>query len=100
MNKPTDAPATDVIALGELEAHLSEAIRAIGTRNRPLVITDDGQPAAVLLSLGQYDRMADKAAFLLAIHEGLADAAAGRVVGDHEVGALLDARFGPLADGK
>ncbi|MFL6292509.1 MAG: hypothetical protein ACJ759_16570, partial [Thermoanaerobaculia bacterium] len=34
--------------------------------------------------------------FLSAIREGLADAEAGRVIDDEELGAFLDEQFGPL----
>jgi PHD/YefM family antitoxin component YafN of YafNO toxin-antitoxin module len=98
MNKPTSQIPTNVIALGELETHVSESIRAVTAHGRPLLITDGDHPAAIVLPLSEYDRLTDQTRFMSAIRAGLNDLAADRVVTDAELGEQLDAKFGPLAD--
>lgn len=86
----------DIVPIGELKAHLSEKIRDLRGRKRPLVVTQNGKAAAVLLAPEEFDRLSAQARFVAAVNEGLADLDAGRVISDDEVGRRLDARFGAL----
>lgn len=90
----------DIVPIGELKAHLSSKIRDLRARKRPLVVTQNGKAAAVLLAPEEFDRLSTQARFVAAVNEGLADLEAGRVVSDDEVGRRLDARFGPLTKSK
>ncbi|MCA9647918.1 MAG: type II toxin-antitoxin system Phd/YefM family antitoxin [Polyangiaceae bacterium] len=101
MYRPKNGPealqvAEDILPIGELKAHLSEQIRALRGRRRPLVVTQNGKAAAVLLSPEEFDRLTAQARFVAAVQEGLEDQAAGRVVSDDELTGLLDARFGAV----
>lgn len=87
--------ADDIVPIGELKAHLSERIRALKGRRRPLVVTQNGKAAAVMLSPEDFDRLTSQARFVSAVEEGLSDLDAGRVVSDEALGRRLDARFGP-----
>ena len=97
-NSPTTVLqiAEDIVPIGELKAHLSEKIRDLRGRRRPLVVTQNGKAAAVLLAPEEFDRLTARAGFVAAVQEGLADLDAGRVVADDELGRRLDARFGVL----
>jgi prevent-host-death family protein len=86
--------ADDIVPIGELKAHLSERIRELRGRRRPLIVTQNGRAAAVLLSPEEFDRLTSQARFVAAVQEGLDQADAGRVVEHDEVGRILDARFG------
>lgn len=88
--------AEDIVPIAELKAHLSERIRALGSRHRPLVVTQNGKAAAVMLSPEDFDRLTSQARFVAAVQDGLGDLDAGRVVGDEALGRRLDARFGAL----
>lgn len=92
--------AEDIVPIGELKAHLSERIRDLRGRRRPLVVTQNGKAAAVLLSPEEFDRLTSQAGFVAAVHEGLEQADVGKVVEHDEVGKILDARFGTLAQEK
>jgi prevent-host-death family protein len=89
--------AEDIVPIGELKAHLSEKIRSIRNSGRPLVVTQNGKAAAVLLSPEDFDQLTTRARFVAAVQSGLGDLAAGRVVSDEDVGRRLDARFGALS---
>lgn len=86
--------AEDIVPIGELKAHLSERIRELRGRRRPLVITQNGKAAAVLLAPEEFDRLTSEARFVAAVQEGLADLDADNLVSDAELGRRLDARFG------
>jgi prevent-host-death family protein len=88
--------ADDIVPIAEFKAHLSEVVRSLSTRRRPYIVTQNGKPAAVLLSPAQFDRLAGLARFAAAVDEGLADVAAARTLSDADLGKALDARFGAL----
>jgi prevent-host-death family protein len=71
-----------IVPLGEFKANASKIIREIGDSDEPLVITQNGRPAAVLISPAAFQQLRERQDFLEAVSEGLADSEAGRVV-DH-----------------
>src|SRR5215467_6658091 len=70
--------AEDIIPIAELKANMSEIVRQLDARPRPLVVTLNGKPAAVVMSPREYDQLSYRARFLDAVNEGLADVHAGR----------------------
>ena len=92
-NRP-EAPMSvseDLVPIAELKTHLSERIRSLRERGRPLVVTQHGKAAAVLLSPEDFDRLTARARFVASIETGLADAKAGRTLSDAELEHTLDA---------
>ncbi len=81
----------DILPIGEFKAHVSEVMRGLKANRRPVVITQKGRPAAVVMSPADFDRLTARDRFLTAVEEGLADVEAGRVVTDDELGRALDA---------
>ncbi len=75
----------DILPIGEFKAHASATVRGLKRRRRPLVITQNGRPAAVLLAPADFDRLTARDRFLAAVEEGLADVEAGRLVSDDEL---------------
>lgn len=105
MSKAKNSPimlqiADDIVPIGDLKAHLSEKIRELRERGRPLVVTQNGKAAAVLLAPEAFDRLTNQAQFVASVQEGLADLDAGRVVSHDELGRRLDARFGAQTEPK
>ncbi|MCK5913999.1 MAG: type II toxin-antitoxin system Phd/YefM family antitoxin [Desulfuromusa sp.] len=66
-----------VIPLGEFKTH---AARYLKDLDGPVVITQNGRPAGVLLSPREYDRIREQQSFLESIAAGMADGQAGRVM--------------------
>jgi prevent-host-death family protein len=66
-----------VVPLGEFKAHASRYLKGL---DGPVVITQNGRPAGVLLSPGEYDRICEQQRFLESIASGVADVQAGRVM--------------------
>ncbi len=82
--------AEDIIPIAELKANMSEIVRGLDDRPRPLVVTLNGKPAAVVMSPREYDLLLYRARFVDAVSDGLADAEAGRTYdGEQVVGELL-----------
>lgn len=88
--------AEDIVPIAEFKAHVSEVVRGLRERGRPLVITQNGKPAAVLLSPEEFDALIDQARVIAAVQQGLAEAEAGQLISDEQLGRELDQEFGPL----
>lgn len=86
--------ARDVLPVAKFKARASEMIHRVRHDKQPLVITLNGEPAAVLISVEDYDRRAYEARVRRGIDEGLADVKAGRTISDEELGKWASARFG------
>ncbi len=88
--------ADDILPIATFKARASEVVRSLRTRGRPVIITQNGRPAAVILSPEEFDRLNYVERFRAAIREGLEDADAGRVVSDAKLSAALEEKLGKL----
>ena len=86
----------DILPLGEFKARAARILKDLPGRRNPLVVTQNGRPACVVMSPDEFDRMREREAFLEAVAQGLADVQAGRVISNEELRKQLDAEFGPL----
>ena len=86
----------DILPIGELKTHTSRVLRRLRDAQRPIVITLNGKPAAVLITPEEFDRLYERERFVEAVGKGLADAEAGRLVDDDVLSDELDAEFGKL----
>lgn len=68
----------DFVPVSELKAKTADWLRRIAETGQPLVVTQNGRPAAVLLSPEAFDALTERVALTAAVEEGLADADAGR----------------------
>lgn len=60
---------------------------------RPVVITQNGEAAAVLVPPEEYDRLAYRAEFIAAVERGFADSDAGRLVDSADLATEARARI-------
>ncbi len=86
--------AEDIVPIGEFKAHVSQLIGKVQRSHRPVVITQNGRPAAVLISPADFDRLSEQARFVAKVQAGLGDAAQDRTVTDEELTAELKKEFG------
>ena len=84
----------DILPIGEFKTRASQVLRKLREAQRPIVITQNGKPTAVLITPEEFDRLHERDRFLEAVREGLADAEAGRVVEDKVLTRELDAALG------
>jgi prevent-host-death family protein len=75
-----------VVPLGEFKAHASRYLKQL---DGPVVITQHGRPAAVLISPGEYDQIREQWRFIESLTAGLDDSQNGRVMDTEELKARL-----------
>jgi prevent-host-death family protein len=86
--------AEDIMPIAALKVRLSETVRGLDARGRPIVITLNGMPAAVVMSPRQYDELTYRARVVAAVDDGTAAADAGDVIDDDELGRRVAVRYG------
>jgi prevent-host-death family protein len=72
-----------IVPLGEFKSKASKIIRDIAGSQEPLVITQNGRPAAVLMSPKAFQELRESHEFYRAVAEGVTDSEDGRVI-DHK----------------
>jgi prevent-host-death family protein len=72
--------AEDIVPVGEFKGQAARWLRHASETGQPVVITQNGKPAGVLISPTEYDRLTERQRFLESIALGLADAEAGRTM--------------------
>lgn len=82
--------AEDIVPVGEFKSKTGRIVRQVRESGRPVVITQNGRPAAVLVSPADFDQFREHDRFLAAVHEGLADAEAGRVFTEEQIDEALE----------
>ncbi|MCP4043089.1 MAG: type II toxin-antitoxin system Phd/YefM family antitoxin [Gammaproteobacteria bacterium] len=88
----------DIVPLGEFKAQASRLLAQLGSDHHPLVITQNGRPAGVLLAPADYDQICEQQRFLKSIASGIADAQGGRVMETSELRQRLAERRGMAKD--
>ncbi|MCA3005353.1 MAG: type II toxin-antitoxin system Phd/YefM family antitoxin [bacterium] len=89
----------DITNFTEHRQHLREHLSRVRETGRPLYITTNGQPEAVVLSAEAYDALVDRAELaetLAMIRRSEADAAAGRAQLARETMAALHVKLGEI----
>ncbi len=79
------------VPLSEAKTHLARLLADVERLGEGVMITRSGRPAAILLSIEEYEGMLETldiladAKLMTSLRRGLRDIDAGRVVGDDEV---------------
>jgi len=84
-----------IVPLSDFKAHASEWLKKIAQTGEPIVITQNGRAAAVLLSPGEFDALTERARFLQAVADGMADADKNRLTDHETMVAETTSRYGP-----
>ncbi len=74
------AVAQDIVPLGEFKSQAARLLARLRGTHQPLVLTQNGRPAAVLVSPAEFDRWRERLRFLESVAAGLADAESGRTM--------------------
>ena len=83
-----------IVAVSEFKAQAADWLRRAADTAQPVVITQNGKAAGVLLSPRVFDDLMERARFVAAVDEGLSDVKAGRMVDHEEVVKEVRSRFG------
>jgi prevent-host-death family protein len=86
--------AEDIVPVGEFKCQAARWLRHAAESGQPVVITQNGKPAGVLVSPSEYDRLTERQRFLESVALGLADAdaEAGRTMNTKELLRRLEER--------
>jgi|HubBroStandDraft_1064217.scaffolds.fasta_scaffold2172540_1 prevent-host-death family protein len=85
----------DFVPVNDFKAQAAELLKRLGDSRKPLVITQNGRPAGVLLSPAAYDDLIERTELVAAVTAGLGDIEAGRTESHGVVAARLRKKFPP-----
>jgi prevent-host-death family protein len=92
--KKTMQVAEDIIPLSQIKVQASKLLNSVHETGRSVVITQNGKPAAVVITPEEFDRLHERDSFVVAVEEGRADAKAGRVIETLELEKNFGRRYG------
>ena len=82
----------DIVPIAEFKTSLSKWFKSLRNTGHPLIITQNGKPAGVLLSPNDYDELVYNKSFLDSVGRGITDADSGRTYRTKELRAALASR--------
>jgi len=82
----------DIVPVSDFKARAADWLNRVAETGQPVVITQNGKAAGVLVSPAEFDRLTERARFLTAVDAGLADEKAGRVVSNAHLVAEMKRR--------
>ena len=88
----------DIVPMSEFKSRASVWFKHVARTRSPVVITQNGRAAGVLLSPQAFDELIERSRFVAAVEEGLSDAEAGRTVDHATVVQGVRSRFGEPQD--
>jgi prevent-host-death family protein len=89
-----ETKANSTLAMGELDPHVRRLVEQVRATKRPVIITEAGESAVVLVDAEQYGQQQRRLALLERIAQAKEDIAQGRTHTQEEAEALIDEWFG------
>ena len=71
--------ANDIVPIGEFKSGISKWINKSKLSGNPIVITQNGRPAAVVISPSDYDQLNELRQFIDSVKRGLTDSDEGKI---------------------
>jgi prevent-host-death family protein len=75
----------NIVSLSVFKKKASKMLNEVQNSHRPLVITQNGKAAAVLISPADFDLLTEQVRFVDAVQRGLTDVQQGRVLPDEDL---------------
>jgi len=75
----------NIISLSDFKNKASKMLHEVQSSHRPLVITQNGKAAAVIISPADFDLLSEQVRFVDAVQRGLTDVQNGRVLPDGDL---------------
>ena len=82
----------DIVPIAEFKTSLSKWFKSLQSSGHPVIITQNGKPAGVLLSPEDYDELVYRKSFLDSVGRGISDADSGKTYPTKELKAALSSR--------
>jgi prevent-host-death family protein len=86
-------PSEDVRPVTEFRAHTSAVLEQVQQTKRPVILTQHGRSAAVLLDVGAYEALVDEVAVARDVRAAEAQLDAGLGISHEDVEARLRERY-------
>jgi len=84
----------DIIPVGEFKTGISKWLKSIRSKNHPVVITQNGRPAGVLITPEEYDSLTYTKLFTESINRGIEDISTGDIYTTSEMeGKIRESRI-------
>lgn len=83
----------DIRPVSEFRANAAELIEQVKSSGRPLVLTQRGHSAAIVLDVVEYERMVDEIELLTDVRTAVAQIESGQGLSNREAKAELRKRF-------
>ncbi len=84
--------SNDIVPVAEFKLQISKYLNSLKTNRRPMVITQNGKPAGVVLSPEDYDELIYQKSFIESVYRGLTDVEKGNVYTTEQLKAELEKR--------
>ena len=84
--------SSDIIPIGEFKSSMSKWLNTAKESGQPLIITQNGRPAAVLLSPKEFDALQYNKQFFDSVAQGISDVEAGKVFDTNQLKEELKKR--------
>ena len=81
----------DLVPVNEFRANLAEWLRKVEATQRPVVLTQRGRTAAVLVSSSMLDEVEEEKELVRVVLRGLQESNEGQLVDDDDVWSEVDA---------
>lgn len=79
-----------IVSLTDFKNQASKMLRQMQSSHRPIIITQNGRAAGVLISPAEFDLLSEQCRFIQAVQSGLRDVEQGRVLTEKELEQALD----------
>ena len=80
----------NIVSLSDFKNHASKMLRQMQSSHRPIIITQNGRAAGVLISPAEFDLLSEQSRFIQAVQSGLSDVEQGRILTEEELERALD----------
>jgi prevent-host-death family protein len=91
---PRIRPTHDIRPLADFRANLAAVVRQVRETKRPVILTQHGRSAAVLVDAAEYEALLERAQLLDDVRVAEAEVASGRGVARSKAQAAVLARLG------
>ena len=81
--------SNDIVPIAVFKTNISKWFKSLQNTGHPLIITQNGKPAGVLLSPNDYDDLVYRKSFLDSVERGITDADSGRTYSTEEIKTKL-----------
>jgi len=83
----------DIRSVTDFRTNITELLKKIKENKRPLALTQHGKCSAVVLDVGEYEKMMSELELLKEIRDARAEIAQGKTVSNEDVMNRLSAKF-------